>query len=197
MAAKNYEESLRRVLQHEGHYSNHPNDPGGPTNFGITLADYRRYINPVATALDVRMMGINDAKKIYRTRYWDIQHCDRMPSGVDYCMFDYGVNSGVGRSQKVIQRILKVTVDGIIGAKTLAALNAQDPQFVVLAICRERMGFLRALRTWPVFGRGWFRRVNEVQDAALAMIRRDKALPPAPMVEVAVAAKIPAKRRRA
>ena len=97
-----------------------------------------------------------------------------MPSGVDYAMFDYGVNSGVGRSQKVIQRILKVQVDGIIGAKTLSALAAQDPQFIILAICKERLGFLRALHTWPVFGKGWGRRVTEVQDAALKMLRADK-----------------------
>lgn len=174
MAAKNYDESLRLVLRHEGGYTNHPSDPGGPTNFGITIHDYRRYINPHGTAVDVRNMKLAQAAKIYREKYWDIQHCNEMPSGVDYAMFDYGVNSGVGRSQKVLQRILKVTVDGIIGAKTLAALKAQDPQFVVLAICRERLGFLRALRTWPVFGKGWGRRVQEVQDVALRMVRADR-----------------------
>ena len=174
MSKTNFEESLRLVLRSEGGYTNHPADPGGPTNFGITIHDYRRYINPNGTASDVRNMQLADAAKIYRARYWDIQHCDEMPAGVDYAMFDYGVNSGVGRSQKVLQRILKVQVDGIIGAKTLAALKAQDPQFVILAICKERLGFLRALRTWPVFGKGWGRRVTEVQDAALKMLRADK-----------------------
>lgn len=174
MAAKNFNESLRLVLRHEGGYTNHPSDPGGPTNFGITIHDYRRYINPNGTASDVKNMKLAQAATIYRARYWDIQHCDEMPSGVDYAMFDYGVNSGVGRSQKVLQRILKVAVDGIIGAKTLAALKAQDPQFVVLAICRERLGFLQALRTWPVFGKGWGRRVSEVQDTALRMVRAEK-----------------------
>jgi len=174
MAAKNYNEALRLVLKHEGGYTNHPSDPGGPTNFGITIHDYRRYINKNGTALDVKNMKLVQAAKIYKEKYWDIQHCDEMPSGVDYAMFDYGVNSGVGRSQKVIQRILKVQVDGIIGAKTLAALKAQDPQFIILAICKERLGFLRALHTWPVFGKGWGRRVTEVQDAALKMLRADK-----------------------
>lgn len=174
MAAKNFDASLKRVLAHEGGYTNHPSDPGGPTNFGITIHDYRRYINPKGTADDVRRMKLPQAAKIYREKYWDIQHCDEMPSGVDYAMFDYGVNSGVGRSQKVLQRILKVQADGIIGRKTLDALKAQDPQFVILAICRERLGFLRALRTWPVFGKGWGRRVTEVQDAALKMARADK-----------------------
>lgn len=174
MASKNYDAALKKVLAHEGGYTNHPSDPGGPTNFGITIHDYRRYINKNGTALDVKNMKLAQAAKIYKEKYWDIQHCDEMPSGVDYAMFDYGVNSGVGRSQKVLQRILKVQVDGIIGAKTLAALKAQDPQFVILAICKERLGFLRALRTWPVFGKGWGRRVTEVQDAALKMLRADK-----------------------
>lgn len=174
MASKNYDAALKKVLAHEGGYTNHQSDPGGPTNFGITINDYRRYIKANGTADDVRKMKLADAAKIYRARYWDIQHCDEMPSGVDYAMFDYGVNSGVGRSQKVLQRILKVQVDGIIGAKTLAALKAQDPQFIILAICKERLGFLRALRTWPVFGKGWGRRVTEVQDAALKMLRADK-----------------------
>jgi lysozyme family protein len=172
MAAKNYNESLKLVLQHEGGYTNHPSDPGGATNFGITIHDYRRYIKKNGTAADVKAMKLADAAKIYRARYWDIQHCDEMPSGVDYAMFDYGVNSGVGRSQKVLQRILKVTVDGIIGAKTLAALKAQDPQFVVVAIYKERNGFLRRLRTWPVFGKGWARRTTEGLDHALRMARK-------------------------
>ncbi len=170
---KNYDASLKFVLLEEGGYTNHPSDPGGATNYGITIHDYRRYVKPKATAADIKKMQLSEAKAIYRAKYWDIQHCDRMPSGVDYAMFDYGVNSGIGRSQKVLQRILKVHVDGIIGAKTLAALNAQDPQYIILALCKERMGFLRALRTWPVFGKGWGRRVNNVQDRALKMLRAD------------------------
>lgn len=167
---KNYDASLKFVLLEEGGYTNHPSDPGGATNWGITIHDYRRYVKANATAADIKNMPLSDAKKIYRAKYWDIQHCDKMPSGVDYAMFDYGVNSGVGRSQKVIQRILKVQVDGIIGAKTLAALAKQDPQFIILALCKERLSFLHALRTWSVFGKGWGRRVKNVQDRALKML---------------------------
>ena len=76
MAAATYDEALRRVLTHEGGYSNHPSDPGGPTNFGITLADYRKYVKPDAGAADVRAMKARDAKAIYRAKYWDALHCD-------------------------------------------------------------------------------------------------------------------------
>ena len=106
MSASNYDEALRRLLAHEGGYVNHPSDPGGPTNFGITLADYRRYRKSDATAADVRGMKIGDANAIYRAKYWNAQRCDQLPSGVDYSIFDYGVNSGTGRSGKVLRRVV-------------------------------------------------------------------------------------------
>ena len=106
MSASTYDEALRRLLAHEGGYVNHPSDPGGPTNFGITLADYRRYRKPDATVADVRAMKVDEAKAIYRAKYWNAQRCDELPAGVDYSIFDYGVNSGVGRSGKVLRRVV-------------------------------------------------------------------------------------------
>ena len=92
MAASTYDEALRRLLAHEGGYTNHPSDPGGPTNFGITIYDYRKYVKPNATAAEVRSMKLDEAKAIYRTKYWAAQRCDELPAGVDYSIFDYGVN---------------------------------------------------------------------------------------------------------
>jgi lysozyme family protein len=83
---------------HEGGYRNHPRDPGGRTNWGLTLGDYRRYIYTHATANDVRTMPVAAAKRIYRAHYWDALRCDELPAGLDYCIFDYGVNSGIGRA---------------------------------------------------------------------------------------------------
>src|SRR4029079_3582164 len=106
MAAWTYDEALRRLLAHEGGYSNHPSDPGGPTNFGITLADYRKYIDARGTAADVRRMSVAQAKAIYRSKYWNAMRCDELPAGVDYAVFDYGVNSGIGRAPRVLTRVL-------------------------------------------------------------------------------------------
>ena len=75
MAAANYDEALERLLVHEGGYSNHPSDPGGPTNFGITIHDYRKYVKPGATAADVRAMRLSEAKAIYKAKYWDAMRC--------------------------------------------------------------------------------------------------------------------------
>jgi lysozyme family protein len=169
MAASSYDEALRRLLVHEGGYTNHPADPGGPTNFGITIYDYRKYVKPGADAADVKAMTLGEAKAIYRAKYWDAQRCDELPAGVDYAVFDYGVNSGIGRSKKVLQRVVGVTADGALGAETMQAVQALLPSKIIADICDERLRFLKSLRTWPVFGKGWGRRVAEVKAAALAL----------------------------
>ncbi|MBN8965586.1 MAG: secretion activator protein, partial [Rhizobiales bacterium] len=98
MATGGFPRALARVLAHEGGYSNHPDDPGGPTNFGITIADYRRYVKADATAADIKAMRVEEAETIYRAAYWDAMRCDDLAAGLDYAVFDYGVNSGIGRA---------------------------------------------------------------------------------------------------
>ena len=170
MAASTYDAALARLLAHEGGYTNHPSDPGGPTNFGITIYDYRKYVKPDATAADVRAMKLADAKRIYRAKYWDAQRCDELPAGVDYAVFDYGVNSGIGRSGKVLRRVLKLPDNtSAVTDTVVAAARAADAKALIVAICDERLRFLQGLRTWGVFGAGWGRRVAEVRSVALAM----------------------------
>ena len=170
MAASSYNDALRRLLIHEGGYSNDAADPGGPTNFGITIFDYRKYVKPGPTAADVRAMKLDEAKAIYRAKYWNAQRCDDLPAGVDYAVFDYGVNSGIGRSGKVLRRVLKLPDNSsAVNDAVIAAARAADPQAQIVAICAERLRFLQALRTWSVFGGGWGRRVAEVKDFALAL----------------------------
>lgn len=170
MTGYTYDAALDRLLLHEGGYTNHPSDPGGPTNFGITIADYRMYVKPGATANDVLHMRIEDAKKIYRLRYWDAQRCDELPDGVDYAMFDYGVNSGIGRSGKVLRRLLGLPDNtSVVNDAVIAAALKRDPVELAKAICDERLAFLKRLSTWSVFGNGWGRRVAEVRAASVAM----------------------------
>jgi len=180
MAASTYDDALKRLLVHEGGYTNHPSDPGGPTNFGITLADYRRHLKPDATAADVRTMTLGEAKAIYRARYWDALRCDELPAGVDYAVFDYGVNSGIGRAGKVLRRVLNLAdANWAVTDAVLAGVRAHKAGELVRAICDERLSFLQRLKTWPVFGAGWGRRVAEVRAVALAMANKDRlALPP-------------------
>ena len=177
MASRNFDEALRRLLRDEGGYGNHPSDPGGPTNFGITLADARRYWKSDATAADVRAMPQSVARDIYRQRYWSVLRCDALPDGVDYAVFDYGVNSGVGRAGKVLRRILNLPDrSSTVTNEVIAAASRIDLAQLVTAICTERLAFLKALKTWSVFGRGWGRRVAGVQSAALAMTRNTSVI---------------------
>jgi lysozyme family protein len=170
MAAWTYDDALRRLLAHEGGYTNHPFDPGGPTNFGITIHDYRKYVKPGATAADVRAMGLDEAKTIYRKRYWDALRCDELPAGVDYSVFDYGVNSGIGRSGKVLRRGVGLPdTTHIVNDEVLRAVAKRDPKAIVVAINDERLAFLRRLKTWPVFGKGWGTRVAGVRAVSLRM----------------------------
>ena len=165
-----FETCLSLLLAHEGGYTNHPSDPGGPTNFGITIEDYRRYVKVNATAADVRRMKLDEAKIIYREKYWDSQRCDEVPVGVNYALFDYGVNSGTGRSGKVLRRMLGLPDDSrTVTDAVIATARATDPKVLIAAICDERLRFLQALKTWPVFGAGWGRRVADVKSTALKM----------------------------
>jgi len=170
MSASSYDEALSRLLAHEGGYSNHPADPGGPTNYGITLADARAYWKRDATAADVRAMPRAVARQIYRTKYWSALRGNDLPAGVDYAVFDYGVNSGIGRAGKVLRRLVGLP-DGTsaIDDDVIAAVWRRPPKRLIEAICDERLAFLQGLKTWAVFGNGWGRRVREVRAAALAM----------------------------
>ena len=171
MAAVSYASSLVRLLQHEGGYTNHPKDPGGPTNYGITIADYRKYIKSDATAEDVRDMKLSDAKAIYRSKYWAALRCDELPAGVDDVVFDYGVNSGIGRSGKVLRRCLDLSDnDWQVTPQVLAATQGVNPKQLIADICDERMRFLRGLSIWPTFGRGWTARVKELREFDLALV---------------------------
>lgn len=163
--------SIRDLLVSEGGYTNHPADPGGPTNWGITIHDVRAYVKADATAADVRALMKDQAKDIYKRKYWDKVQGDRLPAGVDYCVFDYAVNSGVGRAPKVLQRIVGVEPDGVIGEATLAAVAKKDPAFIINCIMDERFIFLRHLKTWPVFGKGWGSRCVRVRRESLAMVK--------------------------
>lgn len=170
MAASSWDRAIDALLTNEGGYVNHPDDPGGPTKWGITLADARRHWKPGAGPDDIRQMPEAVAREIYRERYWNTLRCDELPAGVDYAIFDYGVNSGVGRAGKVLRRVLGLPdFSSAIDRPVIDAVRSRDPASLIAAVCAERMAFLRGLKTFGVFGRGWTRRVGHVRSTALAL----------------------------
>jgi len=168
MAKGNFDRSLLLVLAHEGGWADHPKDPGGATMKGVTLATFRRY-RPGATKADLRNISDADLQRIYRDGYWNVIRGDELPSGLDFAVFDYAVNSGPGRAAKHLQAVLGVPQDGKVGPITLAAAREADIERVIELLCTKRLGFLKSLPTWGTFGKGWERRVNSVLEDALLM----------------------------
>jgi lysozyme family protein len=168
----NYAECLRRVLVHEGGRVNHPKDPGGATNQGVTQRVYDAYrLNRGQAKRHVFVMTDAERDAIYREQYWDVIRGDDLPSGLDYAVFDFAVNSGCVRAAKALQSALKVKADGVIGNVTLqAARRINDRKDLVSRICLARLSWLQNLTSlWKVFGRGWRKRVVAVRETAMAM----------------------------
>jgi len=164
----NFDKCLSLVLVHEGGYVNHPRDPGGATNRGVTQAVYDAYRKTRGRGQQsVKFITDDEVKAIYRFQYWDRVQGDLLPAGLDYAVFDFAVNSGVGRASKYLQAVVGTPQDGVIGARTLAAI--QSPKSAINALCDRRMSFLRNLRTFLTFGKGWTRRVTDVRKHALEM----------------------------
>jgi len=170
----NFSSSFELLLKHEGGYVNHPDDPGGRTNHGITQRVYEKFLGEDVTEEEMKDMPLEDVFSIYKDDYWDRVRGDELPSGVDLCVFDWAVNSGVSQASKALQRVLGVLDDGIIGSRTVAAVcDQRDPAQVVEAISQKREDFYRSLRTFDTFGRGWLRRNDETRDEALRMIEEE------------------------
>lgn len=165
-----FEECLPLVLVHEGGYVNHPKDPGGATNKGVTQKTYDAWNDRAGkTRRSVKHITEDELRAIYRMQYWDKVSADELPVGLDYAVFDFAVNSGPSRGAKFLQRAVGVPDDGIIGAQTLAAVKKFETQGLIRSICDARLAWLKRLKHWPTFGKGWTRRVNEVKGAAQAM----------------------------
>lgn len=166
----NFEQCLALVLKSEGGFVNNPRDPGGMTNLGVTKVTYEGYVNRHVDEAEMRSLTPALVAPLYKKMYWDRIKGDALPVGVDYCLFDLAVNSGVGKAGKLLQMALNLPEDGIIGPITLHALEARDPHEIIEQVCQERLAFLQSLGTWNTFGKGWGRRVAEVEQHATAML---------------------------
>lgn len=161
---------LKLSTNNEGGYVNDPKDPGGPTNHGITIGTLRAYRGQ-ATIQDVKSLTLAQANEIYVANYWKPIWGDQLPAGLDYAMFDFGINSGVSRAVKTLQGIVgNVAIDGVMGPKTIAAVLAYDTKDLINRLCDDRISFCKKLNTWPRFGRGWNYRVNGID--TLGKMRR-------------------------
>ena len=165
---ENYAQALKQVLKYEGGYVDHPQDPGGPTNKGITQAVYDAWQkkNGLPTQ-SVRNISDATVAAIYKQQYWDAISGDDLPSGIDFAVFDYAVNSGVSRAAKTLQSVVGVTQDGQIGPQTIQAAKS----YVAMAVTNKRLAFMQSLSIWNTFGKGWAARIADVKNQILALTK--------------------------
>jgi lysozyme family protein len=167
---QNFEECMARLLEHEGGYVWHAQDPGGETNFGVTRAVYEQYVGRQVMNGEMEGLTHDDVYPIYKENYWDAVRADDLPSGIDWSTFDWAVNSGKSRASKALQRIVGVEADGGIGPLTLQAVAEVDPEEIIKQMHYVRDKFYRSLDTFEVFGKGWVRRNDETKHQALNLL---------------------------
>lgn len=177
-----FEQCVDVILRKEGGFVNDPRDPGGATNMGITLETLRSWRNRdrgtqggqgavEVSAEDVKNLQEDEAKEIYFVNYWNALRCQELPAGLDLTVFDFGVNAGVGRAARVLQKCVFVEADGQVGTITLGAIRNFAPADLIRRFDEARMDFYRNLPGFATFGKGWENRVRSVETSALAMVQ--------------------------
>lgn len=145
------------ILANEGGYINHPSDPGGETNFGISKRAFPE--------VDIKHLTKAQAKQIYYELFWMPCKTEQIaPDIAALHIFDFAVNAGKSRAIKIAQRIARVKEDGIIGKITIQAINAQ-PDFYK-AYIQARIDYYTILAdkkpSMKIFLNGWLRRVKHI-----------------------------------
>ena len=165
---QNFPDCIAHVLAAEGGLVNNPKDPGGVTKFGISQRSY--------PALDIRALSLDDAKAIYQRDYWAPIQGEALPAGLDLILLDHAVNAGPIRAVRMLQGLLGVPEDGLMGPITLDAVASAEPESLIASYSELRLDFYSDLPTWRHFGAGWTRRVMRARRAALALARAQAPL---------------------
>ena len=153
--SEKFKTALKRVLVHEGGYVNHPSDPGGETNYGITKNTAKQY----GYTGSMRQIPMDVVQKIYKGQYWNTLDCGNYHFAFGFQLFDAGVNHGLVNARKILQRAIGVKDDGIIGPITQAAIRNFPTAVLASKFNAERIQFYTRISTFTTFGKGWMNRV--------------------------------------
>ena len=166
-----FEECLARVLKHEGGYVNDPLDSGGRTNLGVTQRVWEEFVGHPVSEADMRALTPQKVAPMYKIKYWNPSYCAVLPKGLDYVVFDFAVNAGTGRSVKTLQSAIGCVADGVIGPKTMAAINGANPKDLIAKFSDARADFYQGIVTRKPdqarFIKGWLNRVEDARKLAL------------------------------
>ena len=163
----NFKHCLDFVLKSEGGWVNHPSDPGGETNLGVTKRVWEEYVGHPVESL--KKLTKDDVAPLYELKYWRPCYGEVLPRGLDFVVFSMGVNAGPGRSIKLLQQSLGCVSDGVIGPRTRELISASNPATLISKFSETRREYYRALKNFPTFGRGWLARVDKEELEALDM----------------------------
>jgi lysozyme family protein len=166
----NFEVCLAHVLKSEGGYVNNPSDPGGETNLGVTRKVWQDWVGRELQNDEMRDLTPDLVAPLYKARYWDAIQGDLLPNGVDLCVFDCAVNSGISRAVRFIQYASGAIEDGEMGQNTLELINSQNTVALIKDFCSQREMFYKNLSTFTVFGKGWMERLDRVEEDSLKMV---------------------------
>jgi lysozyme family protein len=170
-----FDRALGVILHHEGGWSNHSTDPGGMTNLGVTRKTWETWTGKLSSEAEMRGLTKDKVAPVYRKNYWEKLRCDELAPALALCVFDFGVNAGPARAARYLQRLCGVAEDGTAGPATVAAAQAWVARVGEAEAARlyqeARRGYYRSLSTFATFGRGWLRRVDEVEAEARKLVR--------------------------
>jgi lysozyme family protein len=171
----NFERCMIVVEKWEGNFDNDPDDPGGPTNMGVTQADLARARGHAVSVDDVRNLSRAEAREIFRTYYWNPIRGDELPLPVAQMCLDSAILRGVGRATKDMQQALNecggsLAVDGQIGPGTISRAAMVDGKMFVSAFANIAEAYLRSRPGFPKYGKGWLNRLNDVRATAFSMV---------------------------
>jgi lysozyme family protein len=149
----NWKRSFELMLQSEGGFVNHPSDPGGMTNLGVTKATWENWVGRESNEAEMRGLTPEKVEPLYKKKYFDAVRGEELPMGLDYLMFDFAVNAGAGRAIKTLQTAVGVTPDGGFGPMTMAAVQSVDPNELIERFSQAKEDFYRSLTTFATFGK--------------------------------------------
>ena len=167
---ENWFKSFELLLASEGGFANHPSDPGGMTNLGVTKATWENWIGRASDEAEMRGLTPEKVEPLYKKKYWDAVRGDELPTGLDYLVFDFAVNAGAGRAIKTLQTALGVTPDGGFGPITLKEVQTVEPANLIKRFSKAKETFYQSLTQFPTFGKGWLNRVADVKTKAFSML---------------------------
>jgi lysozyme family protein len=162
-----FKECLDLVLQSEGGWVNHPSDPGGETNLGVTKRVWEEYVGHPVESL--KKLTKEDVAPLYELKYWRPCYGEVLPRGLDFVVFSMGVNAGPGRSVKLLQQSIGCVPDGVIGPRTRELISSSNSATLITKFSETRREYYRSLKSFPIFGKGWLNRVDHEETQALNM----------------------------